>query len=266
MATQTIVRGADPESRGEWSREDLRGVDQSVPSEDWRESLLDQYRPLAMAVLQRLGCRQDEDLRQVALLGLVKALDRFDPHRGASFSSYAWPTIAGEVKRYLRDHARLIRPPRSLLDQRAAVLTKVTELTARKGCSPTISEIADALEADPDEVVEALAMDEICRPSSLDGLLPTQEGDRSRLMAEFVGNEDVELERVETRSILGDAIATLEPKLRAVIAHRYRDCLSQRETGRQLGVSQMQVSRLERRALNELRAQLAIAPEELLAA
>jgi RNA polymerase sigma-B factor len=228
------------------------------PSSQLREQLIEHYRPLTMAVLHRFRHRWDEDLEQVALVGLVKAVDRFDPVRGNGFPTFAVPTILGELKRFLRDQSRLVRCPRSLLDLHAAVGAKEGELTQQFGRSPTLTEIAAALGKPLDRVVEAMAIEETCHPCSLDDLPPSREYYPPVALEECVGAEDPELKKVEERIAWEQELDQLDPRLRRVMRLRYYDNLSQREAAQCLGVSQMQVSRLERRALDRLRCQVAV--------
>jgi RNA polymerase sigma-B factor len=226
------------------------------PSSDLREQLIDLYRPLAAAIPRRLGLPVDEDVEQAALIGLVKAIDRFDPTRGFRFTSFAVPTIAGEVKRHFRDGCRLVRCPRSLLDLRAALRARHRELTAQRGHPPELSEVADALGVELERAVEALAVEEACTPRPLDGITGSMENGQALALEEHLGAEDPELARVEDRIAWGQLLKELEPRFRELLDLRFYNNLTQKETARRLGVSQMQVSRLERRALNQLREQV----------
>jgi RNA polymerase sigma-B factor len=231
----------------------------SHPDYQLREQLIEHYRPLAIGILHRMPGRWDEDLEQVALLGLVKAVDRFNPACGTRFGSFAVPTIQGEVKRYLRDYSRPVRCPRPLLDLRAAMMTKERELTLKMGHGPTLSELAEALNVELDQVVEAMAIEETCHPHSLDRLLPVGEQGEPVPLEECIGEEDPELARAEQRILWNEVLERLEPALQQVVQLRFYQNLTQQEAAHRLGVSQMQVSRLERRALERLRAQMAIA-------
>jgi RNA polymerase sigma-B factor len=226
-----------------------------------REQLIEAYRPLALAALKRLGYGGDEDLTQVAMLGLIKAVDRFDPSTGYQFSTFAVPTIMGEVRRYHRDHSRLVRPPRSLYDLHAAVIARQRLMTTRDGHVPTLAEVAESLGVELDEVVESIALDDICVPSSLDTAASTQDPESPWSLAEHLGAADPELVRIEERMIWERLLEALEPRLRHIVELRYYRELSQRDVARSLGVSQMQVSRLERRAIDGLRRLASTAPE-----
>jgi RNA polymerase sigma-B factor len=208
-------------------------------------------------VLLRIRRHPDEDLEQVALLALIKAIDRFDPARGLCFPTFAVPTIQGELKRCLRDQSRLLRCPRSLLNLRDAIFARKRTLTQTTGLDPTLAEIAADLGVELDQVVEAMAVDEACHPCSLDGLVPSSKRNQLVALEEFLGTEDPELQQVEERVAWTQALAELTPRLEQVMKLRYYENLSQQEAARRLGVSQMQVSRLERRALDYLRSQVA---------
>jgi RNA polymerase sigma-B factor len=240
------------------TRERLWSAYRSCHERRVREQLIDEYRDLVYGLLSRMGRRWDEDLEQVALIGLMKAVDRFDPGSGNAFSSYAVPTIVGEIKRYLRDQSRLVRPTRSLLDLRVRARAREAELTAVTGRSPTVAELAEALGLDLERVVEAMAMEETCHPRSLDALLRSSDSEHTGVLEQCLGQEDPELERVETCVACRQALALLEPRLRTVIQLRYYQNLTQKQAARRLGVSQMQVSRLERRALHQLEDKLVV--------
>jgi RNA polymerase sigma-B factor len=222
-----------------------------------REALVQSYRRLAYAALKQMHCLGDEDLEQVAMMGLVEAIDRFDPTDGHRFSSFALPTILGELRHYLRDQSRLIRCPRPLFDLRAAVIARVQEHRRQSGHEPRLTEIAHELGVALEHVKEAMAVEDTCHPSSLDQALPGREEDRSMLPEELLGAEDPELARVEERVGWRQVLERLDPRLREVIELRFYQNLSQEKAAGRLGVSQMQVSRLERRAIDRLRCQVA---------
>lgn len=237
------------------AREQLWAAYQSRHESRVREQLIEEYRDLAYSVLRRMGRRWDEDLEQVALIGLMKAVDRFDPASGNAFSSFAVPTIVGEIRRAVRDQSRLVRPTRSLLDLRARIRQKEAELTTAAGRAPTLPELAEALGIDLDRVLEATALEETCHPCSLDALVRSVGAEPAATLEEALGAEDPALARVETCVACRQALTVLEPRLRTVIQLRYYQALTQAQAARRLGVSQMQVSRLERRALHQLQGE-----------
>jgi RNA polymerase sigma-B factor len=223
-----------------------------------REKLIERYRPLAMAVMRRLQRHRDEDLEQVALLGLMKAVDRFDPGLGYSFASFAVPTIAGEIKRYMRDQSRPVRCPRSLLELHAKVVARQAELRSWSGREPTLAEVAEAMDVELEAVVEALAVEDIGHPWSLNGRVTLRGPQEEVTLEDCLGAEDSELQRVEERVACNQVLDRLNPVLKKVIQLRYYGHMSQAQAAQQLGVSQMHVSRLERRGLNMLRDQLSV--------
>lgn len=233
------------------------------PSASLREQLIEQNRPLALAILKRLGYGGDEDLQQVALIGLVHAVDRYDPTQGNQFATFATPTIVGEVKRYLRDFSRTIRPPRSIHDLHTALLGKVPALTSELGRSPTLAELARALGTEPEQIVEAMAMEDVSHPVSFDSLRSSTESEDVPALHESLGAVDPEYARVEERLAWANVLDALEAPLRRVIQLRFLQDMTQREAAARLGVSQMQVSRLERRALARAREIIRRSPGEL---
>jgi RNA polymerase sigma-B factor len=248
-----IARSRSVESSEQLWQEFITGRDPRL-----RETLIERYRPLAMAVMRRWQKRWDEDLEQVALLGLMKAVDRFDPGLGYSFTSFAVPTIAGEIKRYFRDQSRSVHCPRSLLELHAKVVAQQAELMSQSGREPTLAEVAEAMGVELEEVVEALAVEEICHPWSLSGRPGFGEPREEVTREDGLGAEDSELERVEERVACKQVLDHLNPVLKKVIQLRYYGHLSQAQAAQRLGVSQMHVSRLERRGLSMLREQLVV--------
>jgi RNA polymerase sigma-B factor len=230
---------------------------QLQPTDELREQLIEHYRPLALMAVRQIRYSRDEDLGQVAMIGLVKAVDRFDPTRENGFYAFALPTILGEVKRYLRDHYHLIRCPRSLHDLRDQVRAREQEMVRQRGQIPTLAEVAQDLGVDLETILEAMEFEEICHPVSLDGVIAAARDDSPATLGECFGARDERLEQVETRIDWGQILDRLNPRLRTLIELRYFEQLTQREAGQRLGISQMHVSRLERRALDQLRTQAA---------
>lgn len=201
--------------------------------------------PLAERIARRYaGSMHDlDDLEQVARIGLLKAIDRFDPERGVLISTYAAAIVSGEVKRWFRDSSWAVKVPRAAKDLSVRIETAMPSLTARLGRSPTISEIADAVEADHEAVLEALEARSAAAVASLDQALD----DDPLIDPSF---EDPEFDRAENRAALEPALRTLTKRERRVLSLRFEDGLTQSEIGSELGISQMQVSRVLRRALD----------------
>lgn len=193
------------------------------------------------------------DLRQVGYLGLVKAARRYDPGFGAPFVSFAIPTISGEIKRHLRDNGWVIRPPRQVQELRHALLAVVPALTQRLGRTPTDAELAAHTGHTRDEVAEALAAHTSLRPASLDFTVHEEEGTS---LAETLGDDDPGYARAERTVLLDAARGILSDRDRRILHLRFVDECSQSEIAAELGVTQMQVSRLLARILGALRAEL----------
>lgn len=224
-----------------------------------REQLIERYLPLARRLARRYQ-RADEpldDLVQVASLGLIKAIDRFDVDREVVFSSYAVPTILGELKRHFRDRTWSVRVPRDLQELALRVDRAVTRLSVGKRRSPSVSEIAEAVGATEEQVLEALEAAGAYRAGSLDAPRPAQQGTQSgESLADTLGDEEGGFRQAEERATLEPLLARISMRERVVLELRFGQDLTQAEIGERIGVSQMQVSRLIRQALGRLRAGL----------
>lgn len=216
-----------------------------------REELVDRFMPLArsLAMRYRGGSEPIDDLVQVANLGLVKAIDGFDPGREKPFTAYAVPTILGELRRHFRDHVWPVHLPRSLQERTLEVEEAMTRLTEKLGRVPTIAQIAERLELEQEEVLEAMRADEARRTLSLDAPRHRDE-DESVPMVETVASEDAGYDTVEAS--LSARAAGLDEREWRVLRLRFVDNLNQYEIGERIGVSQMQVSRIIRAALRKL--------------
>jgi RNA polymerase sigma-B factor len=194
-----------------------------------------------------------DDLEQVAYLGLVKAARGYDPERGSDFLAYAMPTIKGELRRHFRDAGWMVRPPRRIQELQARLWAAEAELTQSLQRSPTPKEIAAHLEVEVDEVIEALGVDGCFVPSSLDA--PLGDGD-SATVADRQGGEDLSFESCEARVMLGPAVRQLGERDRRILELRFFHGWSQQQIGDEIGVTQMQVSRLLSRILDDLKVAL----------
>jgi RNA polymerase sigma-B factor len=213
------------------------------------------HLPLARALAARYGRTQEpfDDLVQVASLGLVKAIDRFDPDRGLAFSSFAVPTILGELKRHFRDKGWSVHLPRGLQELVLRVQRADAQLSARSGRSPTVVEIAEYLSVDTEAVLEALEATAAHTATSLDAPIESETPEDAATPHDTIGAEDDRYALVDASASLADAMRTLRKTDREVFALRFRHELSQREIATRMGVSQMQVSRMLRRATDQLR-------------
>jgi RNA polymerase sigma-B factor len=227
-----------------------------------REQLIERYLPLARRLARRYQRAEEplEDLVQVASLGLLKAVDRFDSARAVVFSSYAVPTIVGELKRHFRDRTWSVRVPRDLQELALRVDGVVTQLSLSSGRSPSVGDIARAIELPPEEVLEALEAAAAYRAGSLDAPRSVQGEDSGDTLADTLGDDDHGFMRAEERATLEPLLGHISERERTVLELRFGADLTQAEIGERIGVSQMQVSRLIRQALARLRAGLGETP------
>ena len=217
-----------------------------------REDLVARMRPL----MRRLARRYRhtgylEDLEQAAALGLTKALERFDPGFGTDFVRYAVPTMVGEMRRWLRDHTWAVRPPREAAETWLELLSATERLSATLGHAPTTSDLAEDLDLSMDRVVAAMEARRGRWALSLDA--PAHADAEDRTVADQLGMEDEGLSRAFDRAWLDELSAMLEPLERAVMRLYFAGDLSQREIARRMGMSQMKVCRVLRRAVERLR-------------
>jgi RNA polymerase sigma-B factor len=220
-----------------------------------RAALVERFLPLARSIAKRYRKAEEpfDDLLQVASLGLLKAVDRFDPDRGIAFSSFAVPTIVGELRRHFRDRCWTVRPPRELQERALEVDKYRTELTTRLGRSPSVREIGQALELDDEQVLEALQAQQGMRAASLDA--PRGSGDDAdSTIADAHGVHDPELTLAEHRATLARLFERLDERERRVLRLRFEQDMTQEQIGAIVGVSQMQVSRIIRGAVAKLAA------------
>jgi RNA polymerase sigma-B factor len=224
-----------------------------------RALLAERYLPLARSIARRYarGSEPLEDLVQVASLGLLKALDRFDPARGVAFSSFAVPTIAGEVRRHFRDRCWAVRPPRDLQERALAVDKAAEELTNRLGRSPTVRQIGQALELEDEAVLEAMQASRAASTTSLSTSRGSDDEGDSTLEATIGAAEDG-FERAEQRAMYQQLAQCLTDREREIVSLRFEHDMTQEAIGKKIGVSQMQVSRVLRQALAKLAAEACI--------
>ncbi|MEA2479913.1 MAG: polymerase sigma-B factor [Thermoleophilaceae bacterium] len=219
-----------------------------------RDELCRRFMPLARQLARRYqrGSEPLEDLQQVASLGLVKAIDRYDLERGTAFSSYAVPTILGELKRYFRDVGWAVHVPRGMQERIMQVNGAMDRLSRLMGRSPTPAEIAGEIDCTTEEVLEALEASVAYEASSLDA--PRSGGDsESDSYADSMGADDENYETIEYIETIAPTMRALPERDRLVLKLRFEDDLTQSEIAERIGVSQMHVSRLIRRALARLR-------------
>ncbi|HEV2061861.1 MAG TPA: SigB/SigF/SigG family RNA polymerase sigma factor, partial [Solirubrobacteraceae bacterium] len=218
-----------------------------------RARLIERSLPLARSLARRYerGSAPLEDLVQVASMALVKAIDRYDPTRGYAFSSFAVPTIAGELKRHFRDQTWMVRPPRGIQEATLRVEGALARLSQQLDRSPTTSELADDLGVSDEAVLEAMQARSARGALSLHA--PQGEPGDAISLQDTLGAEDPDLERAETRAQLEDLMREVSPRARDMLRMRFEEDMTQAEIGAAIGISQMQVSRILRQTIATLR-------------
>ena len=223
-----------------------------------RDELVQMHLPLVEHLARRFRNRGEplDDLTQVATIGLIKSVDRFDTERGVEFSTYATPTVIGEIKRHFRDKGWAVRVPRRLQELRLSLTSATSELSQRNRRSPTVAELAEYLKISEEEVLEGLESANAYSTLSLD---VSEGGDEdSPAVADSLGSEDEALEGVEYRESLKPLLEQLPPREKKILLLRFFGNMTQSQIAEEIGISQMHVSRLLARTLEQLRAQLLV--------
>jgi RNA polymerase sigma-B factor len=227
-----------------------------------RDEIVTMHLPLASFLARRFRDRGEsiDDLTQVATIGLLKAVDRFDPERGVEFSTFATPTMVGEIKRHFRDKGWAIRVPRRLQELRISISRATAELSQSSGRSPTVAELAAHLGVTEDEVLEGLESAQAYATLSLDATVGdgTEEG---TALADTLGEHDPKLAEVEARQTVDPLLGALAPRERAIVQMRFYENLTQAQIAERVGISQMHVSRLLAKSLAQMRTSLAEGPD-----
>lgn len=242
-ATETTARRHDREMLVAYAKN---------PTPGGLERLVERYQPLSRSLASRYrgGSEPYDDLVQVADMGLVKAIQGFDPERETSFTSYAVPTILGELRRHFRDRVWNLRLPRALQESTMTVEGATSRLTERLGRSPKVEEVADESGLEVEVVAESIVARDARWTQSMDAPVTTDDGAASR--GELLGHNDPGYDTVEAN--LACSAAELEDRERQMLRMRFGQDMTQAEIGARLGVSQMQVSRVSRRGLRKLLA------------
>ncbi|HEY0410187.1 MAG TPA: SigB/SigF/SigG family RNA polymerase sigma factor [Candidatus Dormibacteraeota bacterium] len=253
VRVRTLPKPADTPERDEMRRllrEYAAHRDPAV-----RERLVDLNADLVRFIARRFANRGEplEDIEQVGFLGLIQAIERFDPSLLNEFSTFATPTIMGEIRRHFRDRSWSIRVPRRLQENYTRAMRAQEQLSQELGRQPSVAEIAGRLGLEPDEVLAALEVSPAQHTVSLDASRPGRDEEEGSELGERLGQEDENLERVEMKAVLEQAMAHLSPRERQIMLLRFFEQLPQTEVAKRLGISQMHVSRLQRAALERMR-------------
>ena len=257
-----IVRVVPPTSRG---KDESEKLDQFLlrryhlhGDRRARDQLITMYLPLVRSLARRYSSRGEhfDDLVQVGSIGLIKAIDRFDLTRGVELTTYATPNIIGEIKRYFRDKGWSVRVPRGLQELNIRLNKVIDELVPKLQRSPTINEIAEAAGATPEEVLEALETSQAYNSVSLQAAPNGESGDDETGLIDYMGTEEAAYDTMEDRTMLAPGFAKLDARERYILHLRFFEGLTQSQIAARVGISQMHVSRLIRRALEKLRANI----------
>ena len=234
-----------------------RGVDQFA-HDRLRDDLVVAYLNLVRYLAVKFANRGEalEDLIQVGTLGLIKAIDRFDAARGVEFTTYATPTIVGEIKRHFRDKGWAVKVPRRLQELNLAVNRAIEKLAVDLGHSPTVAELAKRLGVSEEEILEAQELGQAYNLLSLDTEVGGEGEKSTQTLADYIGEHDPQLLNLEDRANLERAFAVLPGRERIILFLRFYESVSQTEIAKRLNVSQMHVSRLQQKALEKLRTAL----------
>jgi RNA polymerase sigma-B factor len=252
-------QASQPDDRGErFDREHTRALfetyaasgDQAV-----REQLVVAHLNLVRYLASRFANRGEplDDLIQVGTLGLIKAIDRFDPTRGVEFTTYVTPTVIGEIKRHFRDKGWAIRVPRRLQELNVAVNRALDTLSMRLARSPSVADLAQALGVSDEEIIEAQELGQAYAPLSLNVEVAGEADRKTPTLMDHLGCEDPDMAQLEDKDLLERAFGCLDPRERVIVYLRYYEHASQSEIAQRLRVSQMHVSRLQQRALAKMK-------------
>ncbi|MDX3663308.1 SigB/SigF/SigG family RNA polymerase sigma factor [Streptomyces sp. ID05-26A] len=232
---------------------ELAGTPAGPKRETLRDRLVTEHLPVAQHIARRFGHRGEphEDLVQVATVGLINAVDRFDPDRGSDFLSFAVPTIMGEVRKYFRDSSWSVRMPRRLKELHLAINAGTSRLSQSLGRAPTPSELAEHLGLSREEIHEGLAAGNAYQSASLDDMLMSE--DSSISLGSTIGEEDPEIAMIEQREALHPLLEKLPERERKIVVMRFFGNMTQTQIAQKVGISQMHVSRLLAKTLRQLR-------------
>lgn len=228
-----------------------------------QEQLVQIYKPLVESLTKKYSKAKHyyEDIFQVGMVGLLAAIQRYDESYGKSFEAYAVPTIIGEIKRFLRDKTWSVHVPRKIKELNPKINTTIEELTLELQRSPTIKEISERIDVSEEEVLEALEIGKGYHALSVDFPLEADSDGREVTLLDIVGKVDEGYEKVNQRLVLEKVLHVLTERERIIIQYTFLENMSQKECGEKLGISQMHVSRLQRRAINKLK--MAIHPDDI---
>ncbi|GAF11775.1 RNA polymerase sigma factor SigB [Bacillus sp. JCM 19046] len=260
MSTESLPYNQNKDNIYIWIEEYQR-----TGNEEVQVQLVKHFEALVRSLSRKFskGREYDEDLFQVGMVGLLAALNRYNDEFGRSFESFAVPTIVGEIKRFIRDKTWSVHVPRRIKELGPKIKKAADALTIELQRSPSVSEISEYLQVSEEEVLETMEMSKSYQALSVNRSLEAdQEGGEVTLL-DLVGNEDDGYEQADQKMLLAKAFQVLNEREKEILQCTYYENLSQKETGEKLGISQMHVSRLQRRALQKLRESIRVEPTEI---
>lgn len=256
IADTSAVAPRDARALSKVFFQELATLEEGTPAYQYaRNTLIEMNMSLVRYAAGRFRHRADEmeDIVQVGMIGLIKAIDRFELSREVEFTTFAVPYIVGEIKRFFRDTSWAVHVPRRLQEARVELAKATEELSTRLGRMPTVKELAELMSLSEEEVTEARLASNGYNSSSLDAALNGEDEDNDASLADFIGTEDPAMELVEDFHSLAPLIADLDERDRRIIHMRFVEELTQAQIGERLGCSQMHVSRLLSRTVKRLR-------------
>ncbi|ALX49136.1 RNA polymerase sigma factor SigB [Lentibacillus amyloliquefaciens] len=236
----------------------IKDLQEDPENEELNEKVVLTYTDLVESIARKYSKNSSihEDLSQVGMIGLIAAVRRYDPSYGKSFESFAIPTIIGEIKRFIRDKTWSVHVPRRIKELGPKIRKAVDELTTENQDSPTVPEIADYLNVSEEEVLETMEMGKSYKALSVDRKIEADSEGSTVAILDLVGNSDSGFDNVDQRMLLEKILPVLSEREQEILRCTYFEHMSQKETGERLGISQMHVSRLQRRSLRKLREAL----------
>ncbi|QTM98134.1 MULTISPECIES: RNA polymerase sigma factor SigB [Sediminibacillus] len=236
----------------------IKHLQENPTDETVQEKIVLAYQDLVESIARKYSKNSSihEDLVQVGMLGLLAAIRRYDPEFGKSFESFAIPTIIGEIKRFIRDKTWSVHVPRRIKELGPKIKKAIEELTSDNQQSPSVTEIAAYLEVSEEDVLETMEMGKSYKALSVDRKIEADSDGSTVSILDLIGNQDTGYENVDQRMLLEKILPILTEREQEILKYTYFENMSQKDTGEMLGISQMHVSRLQRRALRKLREAL----------
>ncbi|GGD04944.1 RNA polymerase sigma factor [Thalassobacillus devorans] len=254
MATRSQQHNKGEDEVYQW----IAYLQENPRDEEVQEKIVLAYKDLVESIARKYSKNSSihEDLAQVGMLGLLAAIRRYDPSFGKSFESFAIPTIIGEIKRFIRDKTWSVHVPRRIKELGPKIKKAAEELTTQLQRSPSVMEIADYLEVSEEDVLETMEMGKSYKALSVDRKIEADSDGSTVTILDLIGNQEAGFEHVDQQMLLEKVLPILSEREQEILQCTYFENMSQKDTGEQLGISQMHVSRLQRRALRKLREAL----------